>query len=415
MYSQLLELAVDLPSLDIPDVYSTVIPSPNAHTPVNRFQFHILQPLSSSLTFPTAPTSLSTAPPSATYNLCDLSKAPIPPASYLQSLKKHLLNSSAEDRLSFRSVRNPANVKELLPLWVLTVWEEVSQLADAQDKWKASYSWVRSLQDTRQASDHTAATFAHLEVLGWKSPISLYGLRGMTNLSLAQFLHDDRVNEDAIDLMSRFLAANPTLPDDTLILDLRLSRFISTQDHTSRRTPPHIRELEERIRHAAALYFPMFYKEYEHWIAFKVDLLRRKVMYGMFNDRSRLRCVVTLLTADSMGKSLTKPKGFITALLRWLSLCCGSEFTFIGKKLPVGSQRDVTSCGFFAINAISHSVFDTALLTHVNIRENRLQWFNDLCDAIAQPVIHSHSSPNVSVAKHIQYIGRVRSGAGHLL
>ena len=177
-----------------------------------------------------------------------------------------------------------------MPLWVLTIWEEVSQLADAQDKWKASYSWVRSLQDTRQASDHTVATFAHLEVLGWKSPISLYGLRGMTNLSLAQFLHDDRVNEDAIDLMSCFLAAGPTLPDDTLILDLRLSHFISTQDHTSRRTPPHICELEERIRHAATLYFLMFYKEYEHWIAFKVDLRRRKVMYGMFNDRSRLRC-----------------------------------------------------------------------------------------------------------------------------
>lgn len=88
-----------------------------------------------------------------------------------------------------------------------------------------------------------------------------------------------------------------------------------------------------------------------------------------------------------MGNSLTKPEGFITALLGWLSLCCGGKFTFVGKKLPIGSQRDVTSCGFFAINAISHSVFDTVLLAHVDIREDRLRWFNDLCDAIAQPVI----------------------------
>jgi len=294
MCSQPLELPVDLPSLDIPDAYSTVIPSPNAHAPVSRFRFHVLQPSSSSLVFPTASASLSTAPPSSTYNLCNLSEAPIPPASYLRSLKDHLLNSSTEDRLSFRSVRNPANVGELLPLWVLTVWEEVSQLADSQDKWKAGYSWVRSLQDARQASNHTAAAFAYLEVLGWNSPISLYGLRGITNLSLAQFLHDGRVNEDAIDLMSRFLAAGLTLPNDTIIVDLRLPRFISTQGHTPRSTPPHICKLEEQIRRAATLYFPMFYEEYDHWIAFKVDLLRREVMYGVFRYMSWLRRVVTL-------------------------------------------------------------------------------------------------------------------------
>jgi len=91
-----------------------------------------------------------------------------------------------------------------------------------------------------------------------------------------------------------------------------------------------------------------------------------------------------------MGKRLTKPEVFITALLGWLSLRIGGKFTFIGKKLPAGSQRDVTSCGFFAINAISHSVFGTALLTHVDIRENRLQWFNDLCDVITQLVTPSH-------------------------
>lgn len=294
MSTQPLELEVDLPSLDIPDAYSTVIPSPNAHMTVNRFRFHVLQPLSSSLVFPTAAASLSTAPPSSTYNLCNLSKAPIPPASYLKSLKAYLLKSSTKDRISLRSVRNPTNIKELLPLWVLTIWEEVSQLANAQDKWKASYSWVRGLQDARQASNHTATTIAHLEVLGWNSPISLYGLRGIKNLSLAQFLHDGKVNEDAIDLMSRFLAARLTLPDNTLIVDLRLPRFLSTWNHTSRSTPPHICELEEQIHHAATLYFPMFYEEYDHWLAFKVDLLRREVVYGAFGGGFWFRHVVIL-------------------------------------------------------------------------------------------------------------------------
>ena len=110
MCSQPLELAVDLPGLDIPDVYLTVIPSPNAHTPVNRFWFHVLQPLSGSLAFLTASALLSTAPPLGTYNLGDLSKAPIPPASYLRSLKKHILAGgevvleSSRDRVTFEAL-----------------------------------------------------------------------------------------------------------------------------------------------------------------------------------------------------------------------------------------------------------------------------------------------------------------------
>ena len=67
MCSQPLELVVDLPELDIPDGYLAVIPSPNVHTPVNRFQFHILQPQLASLTFPSAAASFSAAPPSGTY------------------------------------------------------------------------------------------------------------------------------------------------------------------------------------------------------------------------------------------------------------------------------------------------------------------------------------------------------------
>jgi hypothetical protein len=391
MCSQQLELMVDLPDLDIPDMYSTVIPSPNAHTPVTRFQFHVLQPQLNSLVFPSAAASFSIAPPSGTYNLSNLSKAPIPPTSYLRSLKAHIIDLAPGDRLPFHSIHDPANTKELLPLWILTVWEEVSRIAGAQDKWKASYSWVTSLQNTCRYNDCVATTFAHLEVLGWNSPVSLYGLRGITNLSLAQFLADDRVDDEAIDLMSRFLAAKSTLPHDTLIADLRLPRFISARDHAFRPPPAHICELEEQITCAAVLYFPMFYAKYQHWVAFKVDLLRKEVTYGKFDNNFDRCCVITLsyLIADSMGNTLNKPEEFISALLRWLSACCGGKFTFIGKKLQVGSQRDSTSCGFFAINAVSHSVFNATLLTHQDVRENRLQWFNDLCDAVAHRVTSS--------------------------
>ena len=84
---------------------------------------------------------------------------------------------------------------------IFAVWEEGYKLAGAQDEWKASYPWVGCLQNAHCPNDRAATTFVHPEVLGWNSPVSLYGLRGVTNLSLAQFLGDDRVN-GAIDLMS---------------------------------------------------------------------------------------------------------------------------------------------------------------------------------------------------------------------
>lgn len=96
-----------------------------------------------------------------------------------------------------------------------------------------------------------------------------------------------------------------------------------------------------------------------------------------------------ILVADSMGNSIPKPEAFIKALLWWLSTRCGQKFTFIGRKLPAGSQRDTTSCGFFAMNAISHSIFNVDLLTHADVRKNRLTWFNDLCRAIVQQVMYS--------------------------
>jgi len=88
-----------------------------------------------------------------------------------------------------------------------------------------------------------------------------------------------------------------------------------------------------------------------------------------------------------MGNSIPKPEVFVKALLWWLSARSGQKYTFIGRKLPIGSQRDTTSCGLFAMNAISHSIFGTDLLTHGDIRKNRLMWFNSFCKAIIQPVI----------------------------
>jgi len=282
-----LELAVDVPGLAIPERYLSVISSPDLDTPVSRFRFHVLQEQKGALVFPPAKTSFSTSPPSRNYNPSELAKLPIPPAKYLRSLQTHLHNSSDDTRLAFRSICNPVNHKEFLPLWVLTVWGEVSSLIDSRNQWTKSYSWVERLQATHQDGEEIQLVFNRFKVLGWGSRLSLYGLQGMTNLSLAQFLSDNCVNGEAIDLMARFLSSSPNLPVGVLILDLRLSNFllmISSQDldvlnHPS---PSHIREIEDQLAKANAFYFPSFHAKYNHWITFKVDIPCREVVYGTF-------------------------------------------------------------------------------------------------------------------------------------
>ena len=90
-----------------------------------------------------------------------------------------------------------------------------------------------------------------------------------------------------------------------------------------------------------------------------------------------------------MGNAVPKPEASVKALLWWLSARFSPDFTFIRRKLLAGSQRNFTSCGFFAMNAISHSALGTALLAHEGVRNDQLAWFNDLCEAIVQQVIYS--------------------------
>jgi hypothetical protein len=281
MNSPPLELPADVPGLEIPEGYLSVIASPDVNVPVGRFRFHVLQEQKAALVFPPAETSFTTLPPSTACDLSGLAKHPIPSAKYLQSLKTYLNNSSDGMRLSFRSIRNPSDRMELLPLWVLTLWDKVSSLIDCRNKWVQSCLWVQRLQATHQEGKQLAST--HFRTLGWGSELPLYGLRGITNLSLAQFLGDTRINSEAIDLMSRFLSYHPDRPAGVLVFDLRLSNFLSTVrsreafDHPS---PPHIEELEHQLTQANALYFPSFHAKHEHWVAFKVNICRREIVYG---------------------------------------------------------------------------------------------------------------------------------------
>ena len=283
MTSQPLELSVDIPGLEIPGHYLSIVPSPDVDIPISRFRFYVLQEQKATLVFPPAETLFSTSLPSGTYNLSNLTKHPIPSAKSLRSLQIYLRNLPDATQLSLQSIRNPVNHDEFLPLWVLTVWDKVSSLINSRNQWVQSCLWAERLKSTHR--EGTQRAFTHFGILGWGSQLSLYGLRGITNLSLTQFLSNDRVNDEAIDLMARFLSCSPALPTRILVFDLRLSKFLSTihsRDALGHPSPPHIQEFETQLAQANAFYFPLFHAKFEHWIAFKVDMCRREVAYGLF-------------------------------------------------------------------------------------------------------------------------------------
>lgn len=288
MASQSLEL-VDLPELDVPAGYLSVVPPLSVHMPVSTFRLHVRRERQSTLVFPTVSGSFSTSPPSATYDPSTLAKDPIPPARYLQLLAEHLDSLPDDVRLSLHSIRNPTRSEELLPLWVITVWNEASALRDSQDRWDDAHSWIKGLPATQQYEDHTRAAFVHFTTLGWSMPLSHWGLKGVTALALPQFLSDGRVNDEAIDLMVHFLSLKDTLPSDILIAQLSLSNFISSlhiKDVLALPSPQHIQQIEQQLPRISELYFPSFYSEYRHWIAFKVDTTRKEVTYSKFRSFS---------------------------------------------------------------------------------------------------------------------------------
>ena len=244
MASLPLELPVDIPGLEILSWCQSLVPSLAVDTPVDSFCFHILQEQKGGLVFPPAETSFSTLPPSDTYNLSNLAKDPIPPTEYLQLLKMCLNNLSDNNCLSLRLIHNStSNHEERLPLWVLTLWDAISSLISSRNRWAQSYSWVRRLQNSHQEGEGTRLALEYFKILGWGSKISLYGLQGVMNLSLTQFLSDNCINGDAIDLMAHQLTLHPTLPEGVIIFNLRLLNFLSmigSQADLEHPSPGHI-------------------------------------------------------------------------------------------------------------------------------------------------------------------------------
>ena len=136
------------------------------NTPVSRFRLHTLQEQKDGLVFPLAEISFSTSPPSWACDLFKLARH-YPPSKAHSATQEDKPRQLTDDvRLAFRSIHNPTNHEELLPLWVLTVWDNVSSPIGSLNRWSRYYSWVKRLRATRREGESTRLALTHFEVLG---------------------------------------------------------------------------------------------------------------------------------------------------------------------------------------------------------------------------------------------------------
>ena len=57
-----------------------------------------------------------------------------------------------------------------------------------------------------------------------------------------------------------------------------------------------------------------------------------------------------------------------------------------GMTLPVGRQRDSSSCGICVVNAIEHHMFETALFTHSRRNSLRAEYFTKVVQFLVNGV-----------------------------
>ncbi|KAJ3002796.1 hypothetical protein NUW54_g5652 [Trametes sanguinea] len=106
------------------------------------------------------------------------------------------------------------------------------------------------------------------------------------------------------------------------------------------------------------LYFPAHVNS-NHWVTFEVDFEKRTLTYG-----------------DSLHhRGSTISARTRSSILAWLKADFGGRWIDGGYNLAIGTQRDNTSCGVYAENAIAHRIFGDPLIEHGTQDRERMDLF----------------------------------------
>jgi hypothetical protein len=82
-----------------------------------------------------------------------------------------------------------------------------------------------------------------------------------------------------------------------------------------------------------------------------------------------------VMIGDSKSGQLPAPKGFMTAVWRWLESQFNGKWNDVGGSLLIGIQYDGNSCVICVINAIAYEVFKDWLQEQKRVGIERMKWF----------------------------------------
>ena len=244
-----------------------------------------------------------------------------------------------------------------LPVWIFAYWAEIRRIVDTRKQWKVALTWVQK---------HTTSPLA--------MELCYNLLLGLSSLSWSR---GAAYTCDITPLLSDSSA-------ESYLSSFHIDHIIAQTEaqykaqYSSNQTNHHIFANVDLFNAVIRFYGPVHSKK-EGYLWDTLMVIENKIIMGQVDSLGGVMHLslhwvsvvinfqqLQILYGDSLGQEM--PKREYRAFERWLShLTSRSSNIPTHKKttlgqLPTGYQKDSSSCGLFALNAISHHYLHSPLL-----------------------------------------------------
>ncbi|KAJ7200399.1 hypothetical protein GGX14DRAFT_572153 [Mycena pura] len=309
----------------------------------------------------------------------------IPSCSMVNAIRKGFRSAWLSGK---KSISLPFSPNVNFAFWAITYWCRVLDACEGRDFWEDCERWVAKQRRSRDELRAQLRVRTFFQTTQWGETLQVLGIpMNALGILLSSAYLPAVVVDCMVALQAGRLAAvaggsAAHDPDNTLIVDTTLADFLD-QYHpivdgvptgritTSRGGQKYLERLGAWLRDPTHRYLYLaLYRRPKHWTTALIDSDARRIHYGD-------------------GLNWAKPQEFSNALLLWLRLQLGVEFS-ISDNLPRAAQTDGTSCGIIAVNTIAHNVFGDSLWVEASANVMRMNAFCDLVEysqrAVPMPI-----------------------------
>ncbi|KAI0671454.1 hypothetical protein C8Q78DRAFT_1153176 [Trametes maxima] len=306
-------------------------------------------------------------------------KRPIPPVTYLNSLKDIFGQAwfdGAQSIIDFRYKQSR------LPLYVLSYWDEMARVLKQKKAWQRAETWVAEWASRQDLFMLASEVRGVMDLLPWGEDVQVLGAATQP-VTLANLLSDEWLDDELIDMLfthlSERVAQDTTSDGGTIVGTLAFLHCISAvygRKEPSGSTAVLV-QLKTCILHEGAkrLYFPANLDN-RHWVAFCIDFEKKRISFG------------DSLVESSAGSSPATIGKIVNNLKAWAKTELGIRLENQGNVLARGTQYDGSSCGICTVNAVAHALFEDKLFTQKDRQSLRMTYFVTLGKAQLAKVQH---------------------------